>query len=219
MANDEQFVMETGVRGGLADRHGAALPEADAPAQPAPQPADDGQSSQQPVAAEMSTSRADRAANQTLTDFLHKPGNRGCPLPGKMIQDQAQHLAELQDMNSQQLAIAQVTATLGCLAKLTQIEKAVFFGEKRQDAGVCLPSERMRHLHQYQDCVDSWLAEPDSNPDKKEKLALARQELRKHQWDSLACSRQYGCLHQTLAAFQLFFPSFSKKLPCLRVAE
>ena len=167
----------------------------------------------------MSTSQADRAANQTLKDFLHKQGNRGCPLPGKMIQDQAQHLAELQEMDSLALARCQVTATLGCLAKLTQLEKAVFFAEKRQDLAACLPSERMRHLHQYQDCVDGWLAEPDSNPDKKEKLALARQELRKHQWDSLACSRQYGCLHQTLAGFQLFFPSFSKKLPCLRVAE
>ena len=164
----------------------------------------------------MSTSQADRAADQTLTEFLHKFGNKGCPLPGKMIQDQAQHLAAMEHMTTEQLLKMQVVATLGCLAKLTQLEKAAHFAEKRQDASASLPSERMRHLDQHQDNIDAWLKEPDSKK-KQEKLEQARHEMRKFQWDSLAASRQYGCLHQVLAAFQLFLPNFSQKLPCLRV--
>ena len=165
----------------------------------------------------MSTSQADRAADQTLIEFLHSVGNKGCPLPGRMIQDQAQHLAAMQHMQPEELLKMQVIGTLGCLAKLTQLEKAAHFAEKRQDAAASLPSERMRHLVQHQDIVDAWLAEPDSNKKKQKNLEQARQDTRKHQWDSLAASRQYGCLHQVLAAFQLFLPNFSQKVPCLRV--
>ena len=137
-------------------------------------------------------------------------------MPGRMVQDQAEHLAAMQGLSAQQLQQMELVAILGCLAKISQIERAVHFAEKRQDATSSLPSERMRHLDQHQQNIDHWLKQPESRK-KQKMLEQCRHEMRKHQWDSLAASRQYGCLHQVLAAFQLFLPSFSEKVPCLRV--
>ena len=231
------YVIAAGVNRGMVDRLPdfllqpvAAAPDGQQAAEPAAaasshEPAGAAQQPAEPAAAEtsqaeMSTSQADRAGDQSLTDYLFKSGNQGCPLPGRMVQDQAEHLAAMQGMSAEQLQKMQLIAILGCLAKISQIERAAHFAEKRQDATSSLPSERMRHLDMHQQNIDHCLRKHLADPDckkKQEKLEQARHEKRKHQWDSLAASRQYGCLHQVLAAFQLFLPSFSEKVPCLRV--
>ena len=166
-----------------------------------------------------SCSAADRTANKSLPQWL----TSGCPLPAALNQTGPVQQCIAAELTDKQVQRASLSVLLACLRKLQQLEKAAHFGERRQDSQACLPSERERHRAALQQNVDEWKAElrkPEAaTPINQAKLIDAKQQLAKHSWDSFTAAGQYGCCSQAVAGLQLFFPVFSRKWSCLRVAE
>ena len=170
-------------------------------------------------APDSSCSAADRRANKTLQQWL----SDGCPLPAALNQTGSVQQCIAEELPDKQVPRASLSVQLAILHKLQQLEKAAHFGERRQDAQACLPSERERHRAALQQNVDEWKAEL-RKPEAatlccQAKLIEAKQQLAKHKWDSFTAAGQYGCCSQAVAGLQLFFPVFSRKWSCLRVAE
>ncbi len=102
----------------------------------------------------------------------------------------------LRSLTGQELSVEAVCQLRRQTDKLRQIEKAIHFVERRQDAAVSLPSELVRHYHQCK--LDAIATE------QPQQAAHARQHWKTARRDAAFVGFQGGCLTGCLRAIWLY---------------